>query len=69
MMTEAEETPTPADVTHKPTQSNLESSLNHQVHVEHIVGSLPHKNILHEIRTDTSRIKSTLMRPVSLHLR
>ncbi|CAN9259912.1 unnamed protein product [Alternaria alternata] len=61
-MTEAEDTPMPVDVPDRRAPSDLRSSLTSQDHVEEILDSLSHTNILHEIRTDTNRIKSTLMR-------
>ncbi|CAN9201215.1 unnamed protein product [Alternaria alternata] len=65
MMIEADDTPTPAVIPDRLSQSNLKPSLNPQDHVEQILDSLSHTNILHEIRTDTDRIKSTLMRQVA----
>ncbi|KAF1927266.1 uncharacterized protein M421DRAFT_394374 [Didymella exigua CBS 183.55] len=62
IMTEPEGTPTPAVVLDRPAQSNAKPRPNSQNHVEQILDSLSHTNILHEIRTDTNRIKSTLMR-------
>jgi SWI/SNF-related matrix-associated actin-dependent regulator of chromatin subfamily A3 len=61
VMTEAEDAPTPAAISDRPAQNNPKPSLNPQDHVEQILDSLSHTNILHEIRTDTNRIKSTLM--------
>ena len=61
IITEAEDTPAATVVPHQPAQSNLKPSLNTQSYVEQILDSLSHTNILHEIRTDTNRIKSTLM--------
>lgn len=60
VMTEAEDAPTPAVIPDRPAQSSKPSP-NPQDHVEQILDSLSHTNILHEIRTDTNRIKSTLM--------
>ncbi|RYN54409.1 hypothetical protein AA0114_g3778 [Alternaria tenuissima] len=62
MMIEADDARTPVVNPDRPTQSNLKPSLNPQDHVEQILDSLSHTNILHEIHTDTNRIKSTLMR-------
>ncbi|KAJ5020759.1 SNF2 family N-terminal domain-containing protein [Bipolaris maydis] len=60
-MTEVEDMPTPAAVTDQVAQSNRKSPQNPQDHVNQILDSLSHKDILHEICTDTKRIKSTLM--------
>jgi hypothetical protein len=65
VMTETEDAPTPAVIPDRPAQSNPKPTLNPQEHVEQILDSLSHTNILHEIRTDTNRIKSTLMGQVS----
>lgn len=43
-------------------QSDPKRSANSSDHVGLILDSLSHTNILHEIRTDTNRIKSALMR-------
>ena len=62
---EADDASTPVVIPDRPTQSNLKPSLNPQDHVEQILDSLSHTNILQEIRTDTSRIKSKLMKQVA----
>jgi SWI/SNF-related matrix-associated actin-dependent regulator of chromatin subfamily A3 len=64
MMIEADDASTPGVIPDRPSQSVSKPSLNPQDHVEQILDSLSHTNILQEIRTDTSRIKSTLMRQV-----
>jgi hypothetical protein len=69
VMTEVEDAPTPVAIPGRPTQNNPKPSLNPQDHVEQILDSLSHTNILHEIRTDTNRIKSTLMGQVFLRSR
>jgi SWI/SNF-related matrix-associated actin-dependent regulator of chromatin subfamily A3 len=61
VMTEAEDAPTPTIIPGRPAQSNPKPSPNPRDYVEQILDSLSHTNILHEIRTDTNRIKSTLM--------
>jgi hypothetical protein len=62
---EADDEPTPVVIPGRPSQSNLEPSLDFQDHVEQILDSLSHTDLLHEIRTDTNRIKSKLMRQVA----
>ena len=62
---EADDEPTPVVIPGRPSQSNLEPSLDFQDHVEQILDSLSHTNILQEIHTDTSRIKSKLMKQVA----
>ncbi|CAN9276485.1 unnamed protein product [Alternaria alternata] len=62
IMIEADDAPTSVVIPDRPTQSTLKPSLNPQDHVEQILDSLSHTNILQEIRTDTSRIKSKLMK-------
>ena len=62
LISEAEDSPTPAVILDRSAQSNLKPSPNPQDQVEQILDSLTHTSILHEIFTDTSRIKSTLMR-------
>jgi SWI/SNF-related matrix-associated actin-dependent regulator of chromatin subfamily A3 len=65
IMIEADDAQIPVVIPDRPTQSNLKPSLNSQDHVEQILDSLSHTNILQEIRTDTSRIKSKLMKQVA----
>lgn len=61
MMAEAEDASTPTLIPDQPSESNPKPSTSTQDHVEQILDSLTHTNVLHEIRTDTNRIKSTLM--------
>ncbi|CAN9221899.1 unnamed protein product [Alternaria alternata] len=65
MMIEADDASTPVVIPDRSSQSVPKPSLNPQDHVEQILDSLSHTNILQEIHTGTDRIKSTLMRQVS----
>lgn len=65
IMIEADDAPTSVVIPDGPTQSNPKPFLNPQDHVEQILDSLSHTNILQEIHTDTSRIKSKLMKQVA----
>jgi SWI/SNF-related matrix-associated actin-dependent regulator of chromatin subfamily A3 len=61
VMSEPEEAPAPVIVPNMPAQGDPNPSANSPDHVELILNSLSHTGILHEIRTDTNRIKSELM--------
>jgi SWI/SNF-related matrix-associated actin-dependent regulator of chromatin subfamily A3 len=61
VMSEPDESPTPIIVSNMSVQGGPKPSANSPDHVEVILNSLSHTNILHEIRTDTNRIKSELM--------
>jgi SWI/SNF-related matrix-associated actin-dependent regulator of chromatin subfamily A3 len=61
VMSEPDESPAPIIVPNVPVQGDAKPTANSSDHVEVILNSLSHTSILHEIRTDTNRIKSTLM--------
>jgi SWI/SNF-related matrix-associated actin-dependent regulator of chromatin subfamily A3 len=61
VMSEPDESPALIIVPNVPVQVDAKPTANSSNHVELILNSLSHNNILHEIRTDTNRIKSTLM--------
>jgi SWI/SNF-related matrix-associated actin-dependent regulator of chromatin subfamily A3 len=61
VMSEPDESPTPIIISNVPVQGDPKPPTNSPDHVEVILNSLSHTNILHEIRTDTNRIKSELM--------
>jgi len=63
-MTEEEDVPTPTVVLDGSAQCNLKPSKRSEDHVEEILDSLTHTNLLQEIRTDTSRIRTDLMTQV-----
>ncbi len=60
-MSEPDEAPTPVNVPNLPTQGDPKPSANSPDHVELILNSLSHTNILQEIRINSNRIKSELM--------
>ncbi|KAF2827402.1 hypothetical protein CC86DRAFT_455071 [Ophiobolus disseminans] len=54
VMSEPDESPAPTIAPNLPVQGDPKPSLNSSDHVEVILNSLPHSNILHKARTDTS---------------
>ena len=62
VMSEPDEAPTPVIVQNLPAQDDSRLSVKSPDYVELILNSLSHTSILHEICTDTNRIKSKLMR-------
>lgn len=61
VMSEPDDTPASIVVSNPPAQGEPKPSAKSPDRVELILNSLSHKGILHEIRTDTNRIKSELM--------
>jgi SWI/SNF-related matrix-associated actin-dependent regulator of chromatin subfamily A3 len=61
VMSEPDEATAPVIVPDLPAKEDLRPSATSNNHVESILSSLSHREILHEIRTDTNRIKSELM--------
>ena len=61
LMSERDESPVPIIIPNVLVQGIPKPSANSSEHVEVILNSLSHNNTLHEIRTDTNRIKSELM--------